>query len=164
MQPDAAAPVSEPSQASAPPEKAEGQRLVGDSNAQSRRILEAKPSDESSGMGTAELIAQSCKEAFDQGMWSSQDPLNSKTALFWVTRYKDHVLTDFQESKSEAEEYLKNMDPHSSLLIRFVVRSLLRPKKEMAFAGAIPFAKAFAEMNQSLPGLGPAMGRDCRAQ
>lgn len=71
------------------------------------RVLQKQTSDDATDAKAIELIAQNCKAAFEKGLWSSPDPLNSNNVAFWLLKYKDHVLHDFKESKLTAEEQLK---------------------------------------------------------
>lgn len=70
------------------------------------RVLQAQPSDEGVA-DAAETIAAQCKSAFEQGLWTSADPLNASTVSFWLTRYKEHVLGELERFPGSADKFLE---------------------------------------------------------
>eukprot|EP00435_Cladocopium_sp_Y103_P038488 s237_g10.t1 len=113
------------------------------------RVLQAQNSEDSSDAKAMELIAQNCKAAFDRGLWSSPDPLNSSNVTFWMIKYKEHILQDFKDKSIDAEAYVKQLDPHSAMLLKFV---------EFPFKEIRAFATVFSELNKVVPGMIPTLG------
>lgn len=69
-----------------------------------RRLLQANSSDDGNDAKATELIAQNCKTAIDEGLWSSPDPLNSNNVAFWMGKYTEHILRDYQSKNLPADE------------------------------------------------------------
>ena len=78
---------------------------------QTPRVLLPRASDELPEQQAAEEIAKNCKDAFMSARYFSSDPLNSSTVVFWMERYKEHILQRFKQFEGEPAEFRPQMFP-----------------------------------------------------
>ncbi|CAE7777744.1 unnamed protein product [Symbiodinium necroappetens] len=86
--------------------------------------------------------------------FSSPDPLDATVAAFWFRAYSKHILRKYETSKKAPDDFLKSLDPCTSLCIKFTVKSLLAHKalEELAF-----FTEPLKQLKERLPSFLPEL-------
>lgn len=124
------------------------------------RVLLERVSEELTEANAAETIAVSIKTCFENNRLHSEDPMAHNTVTFWLQKYQKHLVASVRAWKEASEnnkdmaDFVAKMDPHSQLVVKYVVRSLL---DRDCFTSLAPFVSIFKSLQSDVPGFLPPL-------